>query len=52
VRSETDYFADIPEMKLPSEMMKLARHIIDTKSAYFDASMLKDHHRDAIVRII
>jgi len=26
VRSETDYFIDIPEMKLPAEMMKLAQH--------------------------
>ena len=32
VRSETDYFSDIPEMKLPTEMMKFAQHIIKTPS--------------------
>ena len=36
VRSEADYFSDIPEMKLPAEMMKLAQHIIKTKSVDFD----------------
>ena len=32
VRSEADYFSDIPEMKLPPEMVKLAQHIIKTPS--------------------
>jgi DNA end-binding protein Ku len=52
VRSETDYFGDIPKMKLPAEMMKLAQHIIKTKSGDFDASMLEDHYRAALVRIL
>ena len=52
VRSETDYFSDIPEMKLPTEMVKLAQHIIKTKSEDFDLSMLEDHYRNALVRIL
>ena len=52
VRSEADYFSDIPEMKLPADMMKLAQHIIKTKSADFDPSMLEDHYRTALVRIL
>jgi DNA end-binding protein Ku len=28
VRSADDFFGDIPEMKLPTEIMKLAQHII------------------------
>jgi DNA end-binding protein Ku len=52
VRSEADYFSDIPEMKLPAEMMRLAQHIIKTKSENFDASMLEDHYRNALVRIL
>ena len=52
VRSEADYFSDIPEMKLPADMMKLAQHIIKTKSADFDPSMLEDHYRAALVRIL
>ncbi len=35
VRSEADYFGDIPEIKLPADMMKLAQHIIKTKSDGF-----------------
>jgi DNA end-binding protein Ku len=52
VRSEADYFGDIPKMRLPAEMMKLAQHIIRTKSADFDPSMLEDHYRSALLRII
>lgn len=52
VRSETDYFSDIPEMKLPTEMVKLAQHIIKTKSENFAPSMLEDHYRNALVRIL
>jgi DNA end-binding protein Ku len=52
VRSEAEYFSEIPEMKLPPEMMKLAQHIIRTKSADFDPSMLEDHYRSALVRIL
>jgi non-homologous end joining protein Ku len=35
VRNDSEYFSKIPEMKLPPEMMKLAQHIIRTKSADF-----------------
>ena len=52
VRSEADYFSEIPEMKLPTEMMKLAQHIIKTKSEDFHASMLEDHYRKALVGIL
>jgi non-homologous end joining protein Ku len=52
VRNDSEYFGEIPEMKLPPEMMKLAQHIIRTKSADFDPSMLEDHYRSALVRIL
>jgi DNA end-binding protein Ku len=52
VRSAADYFSDIPEMKLPVEMMKLAQHIIKTKSEDFDPTMLEDHYRNALVHIL
>jgi Ku protein len=52
VRSEPDYFADIPEMVLPSDMLKLAKHIIETKAADFDPAMLEDHYRNALVDIL
>ena len=52
VRKQQEYFSTIPEMKLPAEMVKLAQHIIETKSAAFDPAMLEDHYRNALVRIL
>jgi DNA end-binding protein Ku len=52
VRGAEDYFSEIPQMKLPPEMMKLAQHIIRTKTAEFDSSMLEDHYRRALVGIL
>jgi DNA end-binding protein Ku len=52
VRGPEDYFSEIPQMKLPVEMMKLAQHIIRTKVAEFDPSMLEDHYRRAILGIL
>jgi DNA end-binding protein Ku len=52
VRGADDYFADIPELKLPAEMMKLAQHMVRTKSDKFDPAMLEDHYRRAVVRIL
>ena len=52
VRKQAEYFSMIPEMKLPAEMVKLAQHISETKSAAFDPAMLEDHYRNALVRIL
>jgi DNA end-binding protein Ku len=52
VRPGEEYFSGIPEMKLPAEIVKLAQHIIETKSADFDPAMLEDHYRNALVRIL
>jgi DNA end-binding protein Ku len=52
VRGQEEYFGEIPEMKLPAEMMKLAQHIIETKSEEFSPAMLEDHYRNALVRLL
>jgi DNA end-binding protein Ku len=52
VRASEDYFSEVPKMKLPAEMMKLAQHIIRTKSGDFDPSMLEDHYRNSLMRIL
>jgi DNA end-binding protein Ku len=52
VRGAGNYFGEIPQMKLPPEMMKLAQHIVRTKAAEFDPSMLEDHYRNALVGIL
>jgi DNA end-binding protein Ku len=52
VRKADDYFGSIPELVLPAEMLKLAEHIIETKSAEFEPSMLEDHYRAALVEVL
>ncbi|MCK1727122.1 MULTISPECIES: Ku protein [unclassified Bradyrhizobium] len=52
LRNASEYFSEIPEVKLPSEMMTLAQHIIRSKSTDFDPALLEDHYRSALRRIL
>jgi Ku protein len=52
VRDATEYFDEVPNMKLPEEMLRLAEHIIETKAADFDPAVLEDHYRNAMVHIL
>ncbi|HTE91964.1 MAG TPA: Ku protein, partial [Bradyrhizobium sp.] len=36
VRDEASYFANIPKLKLPDEMLRVAEHIVETKQSDFD----------------
>src|SRR6185312_11943538 len=48
VRSEREYFADIPEMTLPDEMLKITEHILETKTEDFDPAYLEDRYRTVL----
>jgi Ku protein len=52
VRSEAEYFEDIAPLKLPPEMLDLARHIVGTMQAEFDPAMLNDRERAAVVDLL
>src|SRR5438045_2400430 len=52
VRSEAEYFADIPKLDLPEELLRLAEHIIETKKADFHAAWLEDRYRTALVSML
>ena len=52
VRDESAYFNDIPELKTPPEMLKLAEHILDTKAGDFDPSKFEDHYELALAELI
>lgn len=52
IRHDKEYFDEIPKIELPSEMVKLAEHIIKTKSGKFEAAKFKDHYEDALVELI
>jgi DNA end-binding protein Ku len=52
VRKEDEYFADIPDVKVSSEMLKLAEHIVETKTDDFDPSDFVDHYETAVVDLL
>jgi DNA end-binding protein Ku len=52
VRGEEAYFEDIPELKLPAEMLDLAAHIIERKSADFDPTAFEDRYENAVVELV
>ena len=48
IRSEAQYFADIPPMQLPEQMVSLAGHIVDKMLADFDPALLEDRYRTVL----
>jgi DNA end-binding protein Ku len=52
VRDEASYFEDIPDQKLPKEMLDLATHIVNTKSGHFDPSQFQDRYENALIDLL
>jgi DNA end-binding protein Ku len=52
LRDTKEYFDDIPDVKLPDEMLKLAKHILDSKAADFEPSEFVDHYEEAVVAML
>jgi DNA end-binding protein Ku len=52
VRDEQPYFEDIPELKLPKDMLDLASHIVSNKSGHFDPSHFEDRYENALVDLL
>ena len=52
VRDEKPYFEDIPELKLPKDMLDLAAHIVETKSGHFDPSQFEDRYESALIDLL
>jgi DNA end-binding protein Ku len=49
VRSPADYFAGIPKVELPYEMLEVAERIIEMKAGEFDPAFLEDRYRTVLV---
>ncbi|MGD9541946.1 Ku protein [Methylocystis sp.] len=45
-------FDEIPEIKIEGEMLKLAKHIIDTKRGAFDPSRFEDRYEQALAEFV
>jgi DNA end-binding protein Ku len=52
VRKEADYFEDIPEEKIPKDMLDLASHIVKTKTGHFEPSKFEDQYEDALKELL
>jgi len=52
VRDEQTYFEDIPELKLPKDMLDLASHIVKTKSGHFDPAHFEDRFENALIDLL
>jgi DNA end-binding protein Ku len=52
IRDEAPYFEDIPELKLPKELLDLATHIVNTKSGHFDPSQFQDRYENALIDLL
>ncbi len=52
VRDAKDCFDDIPDIKVPADMLKLAVHILETKKGRFDPNKFEDRYENALKQLI
>jgi DNA end-binding protein Ku len=52
VRDEQPYFEDIPDLKLPKDMLDLATHIVQTKAGHFDPAQFEDRYENALIDLL
>src|SRR6202023_1486639 len=52
VRKEEKYFDDIPDEKIPKDMLELASHIVKTKAGHFELSKFEDQYEDALKELL
>jgi DNA end-binding protein Ku len=52
VRKEEEYFEDIPDEKIPKDMLELASHIVETKSGHFEPEEFEDQYEDALKELL
>jgi len=52
VRSEKEYFDDIQNVKITKDMLDLAKHIVEQKSADFVPEQFDDRYESALIELI
>jgi DNA end-binding protein Ku len=52
VRNEKEYFDDIQDVKITKDMLDLARHIVEQKSATFEPENFDDRYESALIDLI
>jgi DNA end-binding protein Ku len=52
VRDEKEYFDEIQDVKVTKDMLDLAKHIVNQKSAHFEPEKFDDHYEAALIDLI
>jgi DNA end-binding protein Ku len=52
VRDAKEYFDDIQDVKLTKDMLDLAKHIVNSKTAPFEPEKFEDHYEAALIDLI
>ena len=52
VRDENEYFDDIQDVKVTKDMLDLAKHIVESKSADFEPGKFEDRYENALVELL
>src|ERR1700751_6061727 len=52
VRDEKEYFDDIQDVKITKDMLDLAKHIVEQKSAPFEPEKFEDRYEEALVDLL
>jgi DNA end-binding protein Ku len=52
IRDENEYFDEIQDVKVTKEMLDLAKHIVETKSADFEPDKFEDRYENALVELL
>lgn len=52
VRTASEIFDDVPELKIEGEMLDLAKHIIKTKSGKFNPREFDDRYEEALAELV
>src|SRR4051812_42058274 len=52
IREAREYFADVPDLKVDPEMLKLAEHILQSRGAEFEPSKFVDRYEAAVVEML
>jgi DNA end-binding protein Ku len=52
VRNEKEYFDEIQDVKVTKDMLDLAKHIVNQKTADFEPEKFEDHYEAALTELI
>jgi DNA end-binding protein Ku len=52
IRNAAEYFEDIPDVPVPADMLQLAEHILDSRTAGFDPTKFEDQYHAAVIELL